>query len=120
MQKLVPIKFLSLTLLLVLLVTSINGVHDSTHALPSQTTAVGEQASLATDSTHSCPCDSDNQHEDCDGCDTCVNCSCHAPLTMQPFQLRYAPLIITLSSADPFAHLPEVFLPKFVPPQKYA
>ena len=120
MKKLSPLKYLSMLLLLIMLLTSANGVHDTVHAMQSQLSTAGEQTSFATDSIHSCPCDPGEQHEDCDGCDSCINCSCHAPLTVQPFQLRYTPLIITLSSTDPFKHLPEVFIPKFIPPQNRA
>jgi hypothetical protein len=38
-------------------------------------------------------------------------------LTVQPLQLGYNPLILNLSTSDPFKHLPEVYLPKFIPPQ---
>ena len=47
----------------------------------------------------------------------CVSCPCHAPLTSIFIQPVYAPTITCFTASDPFHYLPDVFLPKFVPPQ---
>ena len=120
MRTVIHLKYVATILLLVLLAISVNGVHTDIHARQHHLTVTDAQASLSSDAAHSCPCTPDEQHNDCDECDSCIHCACHAPLTVQTFQLRYAPLIITLSATDPFKHLPEVVLPKFIPPQNHA
>ena len=111
------LKFFSLMLLVVMLTVTINGVHESAHALQSHVTAAGDQVSPAdiSASQHS-PCSPHEHHDDYDGCDTCINCVCHASLIIQPFQFCYNPSILDLSTSDPFKFLPEVYLSKFIPP----
>lgn len=105
-------------MLLVMLTMTINGVHESAHAMQSHVTTASDQALHSEISaSHQCPCAPLEQHKDYDGCDTCVNCTCHAPLTSQLIQISYNPSILTLHFSDPFKFLPEVFLSKFVPPQ---
>jgi hypothetical protein len=121
MRKLIHLKFLSLILLTVMLTVTINGVHESAVAMQSHVFAVSDQASHTLVSVpHKCPFTPLEQHKDFDGCDTCISCSCHAPLAFQQFQLSYNPIIINLSTSDPYTHLPEVFLSKFIPPQNNA
>jgi hypothetical protein len=123
MRKLIPLKFLSLVLLVVMLTVAINGVLESAHAMQSQVTSSDEKDGLHSEiaAPHQCPCTPLEQHKDYDGCDTCVNCACHAPLTIQPFQLSYNPSILdNMYASDPFKHLPEVYLSKFIPPQNQA
>jgi hypothetical protein len=104
-----------------MLTVTITGVHESAHAMQSHVTAPSDQASPSEISaSHQCPCAPLEQHEDYDCCDTCSNCSCHAPLTIQPLQLSYSPIILDLSTPDTFKHLPEVYLSKFIPPQNPA
>jgi hypothetical protein len=105
-----------------MLTVTIDGVHESAHAMQSHVIAASDQVSLLEIfASHQCPCSPLEQHKDYDGCDTCVNCVCHAPLTMQPFQLSYNPSILdSLYASDPFKHLPEVYLSKFIPPQNPA
>jgi len=105
-------------MLLVMLTMTINGVHESAHAMQSHVTFANDQASHSEISAHNqCPCAPLEQHKDYDGCDTCVNCTCHAPLTNQPIQISYNPSILALHVSDPFKFLPEVYLSKFIPPQ---
>jgi hypothetical protein len=117
MRTLIPLKFISGLLMLLLLSVTIGGVHGTAHA---QTQAAGadvHESAADGATTHHCPCSPLEQHTDDDGCDCCVNCACHAPLTIRPFQLSYSPLVQDLDPAEPFSHLPEVYLPKFIPPQ---
>jgi hypothetical protein len=100
-----------------MLTVTINGVHISAHAMQSHVIDASIQASSAENSaSHQCPCSPLEEHKDCDGCDTCINCACHAPLSIEQFQLSYNPIILDMSTSDPFKHLPEVFLSKFIPP----
>jgi hypothetical protein len=103
---------------MILLTVTINGVHESAHAMQSHVTVASDQASASEISaSHQCPCTPLEQHKDYDGCNTCVNCTCHAPLTIQPFQLSYNPSVLDdLYASAPFNFLPEVYLSLFVPP----
>lgn len=122
MRKQIPLIFFSRLLLMVMLAVMGNGVHESAHGMQTHVTAASDQASPSEISaSHQCPCAPLEQHNDYDGCDTCVNCTCHAPLTIQPFQLSYNPSILdNLYASDPFKHLPEVYLTRFIPPQSLA
>jgi len=121
MRKFIHLKFFSWVLLVVTLTVTINGVHNNAHAMQSQIAAASVQVSTSEiTASHHCPCIPHDQHEDADCCDTCINCACHAPLTVQPLQLGYNPIISELSAPDPFKHLPEVYLSKFIPPQIHA
>lgn len=118
MRKLVPLKFFAAILLLAMLAVTVNGVHESAHAM---TTVTGGSPHSVTApqpvDANDTPCTPFEHHQDHDGCDSCVNCSCHASMTVWPFVLDYNPVISALSLFDPFKHLPEVYLSKFVPPQ---
>ena len=118
MRKLIPLQFFSKLFLVVMLTVIISGVHESAHALQNHMSAASDEASYyEISASHQCPCTPLEQPKDNDCCDTCDTCACHAPLTIQPFQLSYNPIISDLSTSEPFKHLPEVYLPKFIPPQ---
>jgi hypothetical protein len=121
MRQYMPLQYISRLLLLVMLSVAVNGAHGSAHAAQRHFSAAGEQAPGArAEADHHCPCSPLEEHNDYDGCDTCINCVCHAPLTVQQFKLGYDPIVLSIRSADPFKHLPEVFLSKFIPPQNPA
>lgn len=111
-----PLQFFSLVLLMAMLIVTINCVHENAHAMQ-RDVATADCSAERLSSFHQSPCDHPEQHDDSDGCDTCANCACHAPLTINPLQLTYTPIISDLVSSDPYNHLPEVYLSKFVPPQ---
>jgi hypothetical protein len=118
MRTFIPHKFLSLFLLVTMLIVSINGMHNHAHA------GQGDVTASCKNDLHSevpqSPTVPLEEHKDSDGCDSCENCACHAPLICQPFQLSYNPVILDLSTSEPFIHLLEVHLPKFIPPQNQA
>jgi hypothetical protein len=119
MRKLIPIKFISRILLVILLIVTINDVHESAHATENHLIAADAQSVHSDISApHQCPCTPLESQKDYDGCETCVNCVCHAPLTVQPFKLIYNPSVAVLNAFDLFKYLPEVYLSKFIPPQK--
>jgi len=101
-----------------MLTVTLNGAHESAHAMQSQVTVASSAVDAPT--PHDTPCTPFEHHQDYDGCDSCVNCACHASLTVLPFQLSYNPIIVDLSTFDPFKHVPEVHLSKFIPPQIHA
>lgn len=115
MRKFIHLKFISSILLLVMLGGAIIGAHESAHAMQSPVNSTSSAMDApAPDDT---PCAPFEHQHDYDGCDSCVNCSCHASLTIEPFQLSYNPVISDLHRFDPFKYLPEVYLSRFVPPQ---
>jgi hypothetical protein len=117
MRKLIPLKTVSQIILLIMLVVTINGVHESAHATQTQVVAESDQvASTDIAPTHQCPCSPFEQHSDYDGCDTCLNCACHAPLSIKQFRLQYNPIILDLDTLVTFNYFPEVYLSLFVPP----
>ncbi|MBK5274924.1 MAG: hypothetical protein JJE30_07720 [Desulfuromonadales bacterium] len=122
MRKLIPLQFFSKLLLVVMLTVTINGVHESAHAMQYNMAATADQDLHSELSVpHQCPCTPLEQHKDYDGCDNCINCTCHAPLTVQQFELSYNPSsILALQISNPFKFLPEVYLSKFIPPQNQA
>ena len=121
MRKLIPLKFVSQFLLVIMLVVTVHGVHESAHAMQGNVKASNDQSSLSqVFAPHQCPCAPLEQHKDYDGCDTCINCACHAPLPVQVFKLGYNSIILSFSTSEPFTYLPEVYLSKFIPPQIHA
>jgi hypothetical protein len=117
MRKKFSLHRFSWILLVVMLAATLHCVHESAHAMPSHLpTAVAGDLSA----THQCPSAPDDQHGDYDGCDSCANCVCHAPLSSQPIQLSYKPAIMALHTVEPIELLPEVYLSKFIPPQNHA
>ncbi len=118
MRKKIPFKLFTRLLLLVMLAVTINGEHESVHALQNSVAAAEDQeVHSALSAPHQCPCTPFEGHKDYDDCDTCVNCACHASLTVQPLKLVYNPIIVALNTYDPFKFLPKVYLVKFIPPQ---
>ena len=105
-------------MLIVMMTVTICSVHAGAHAMQNGDSEASDQSSHSDVSVpHQCPCSPLDQHKDYDGCDTCFNCPCHAPLTVQPLQLSYNPIVINLNTSEPFKYLPEVYLTKFIPPQ---
>ncbi len=120
MRKRLHLKFFSWLLVVVMLTIAINGVCESAHAMESQLSAASDQASQSElSASDQCPC-CPLENKEFDDCNTCMNCACHASVTIQQFQLSYNPSILKLNLSEPFKYLPEVFLSKFIPPQKHA
>lgn len=112
-------KFVSWFILASVFVVLCNGVCSTAHALESQISASQVSADRAdSDDTPCCPDD----HHDSEGsaCDDCVNCLCHVTVVPQLFSLNYLPVFSDLSSFTAFRFIPEVYLPKFIPPQNLA
>jgi hypothetical protein len=121
MRIFVPLKFIASIVLVLMLTMAIHVMHESAHAMQSHVTvASGYKSPSKIPTSHQSPCSPLEQNEDYDCCDICINCACHASLALQPFQLGYLPTILELSAYVPFKHHPEVYLPKFIPPQNLA
>jgi hypothetical protein len=115
MRRFLHLKFISSALLLLMLIVTLDGAHESTHAMQSAVTTANSAAESV--SPHDTPCTPFEHNQDYDGCDSCVNCACHASLTILPFKISYDPIILDMSTFDLFKHLPEVYLTRFIPPQ---
>lgn len=115
MRKFIHLKFISSVLLLVMLGVTINGAHESAHAM--QNPVKSASSALDAPAPDNTPCTPFEHHQDYDGCDSCVNCACHSSMPVLSFKLSYDPVISDLSTSDPFKYLPEVYLTKFIPPQ---
>jgi len=116
-RNLIHLKLHSWLLLSIILTGMLIGVYESAAMESHASSASAQAACCEISASHHCPCSPLEQHNDYDGCDTCDDCGCHAPLTTSPFRLSYNPIISDQTSIDPFKHLPEVYLPKFIPPQ---
>ncbi|MBT0665571.1 hypothetical protein KI809_14780 [Geobacter pelophilus] len=69
----------------------------------------------------STPCNPDHDgHSDDGHCDDCCGCSCNRSVVSTVVYLHYSPLVTTLSGNEPSSVFPEVFIPKFVPPESLA
>jgi hypothetical protein len=115
MRKYLHLKFFSCALLVAIMAMNIVCLHEGECSV--------QESTIASDSTHApkgSPVSPSGEHRDYDGCDTCINCACHAPLSSQPLRLCYNPLVSALALSDPYNSLPEVYLPKFIPPQNNA
>ena len=118
MRKNIHLKFISSVLVTVLLAVTILCVHENAYATHHHATIVKITSHTEITAPADCPASPLEQHKECDGCDTCAHCACHAPLTIQPFRFSYNPTVLVLQTCDPFNSLPEVFLSKFIPPEK--
>ena len=121
MRKSIHLKIFLLVLLAVIHTVAVNGVYGSACSMQSHVTDVSDQeVPLEISASLQQPCPPFEQCKDYDGCNTCINCACHAPLSFQQFQLSYNPSISDLTIPDPFKSFPEVYLSKFIPPQNHA
>jgi len=122
MRKFIPLHFVSHLLLIVMLSMALHGVHECDHTIQGNLSTASDSAITHAKfpAPQQSPCTPPVQHKDSDGCDTCVNCACHAPLIVQQLVLSYDPIVVSLRLSDPYHYLPEVFLSKFIPPQNLA
>ncbi|MBT0654690.1 hypothetical protein [Geomobilimonas luticola] len=116
-------KFVTLLLLAVVITASVMGLCRETHAVEQCWDGHGGQETVACqlvgegDHCPSCPAGEHAGHNDCDS--SCY-CSCHLPLTSHFGFSVHTPHVSTLVPIDSFFRFPEVYLPKFVPPQIHA
>ena len=113
-----PLKYIAQLMFLVMVAVTFHGVVDSAHAMQGNAATPKKVTVFHTETCadHPSPSTPSPEHKDLDGCDTCVNCICHAPLPMQQLVLHYSPVVRDLIFSEPNQFLPEVFLSKFSPP----
>ncbi len=109
--------YISFIMLLVMLSISLNGLTCSSCAseVPGSAKFSTETDSACSGDKHGpvCPID---EHSVPDHNDSGCTCPCHASLTACHFQISFSLQVIQLNIHDPFKALPEVYLPKFIPP----
>ena len=90
--------------------------------LDSHAAGQSSAASVATEcgAADQCPACPDDSHSEADHDAASCFCSCHLPLTMQAVQIQHSPVITDLVFFESFTAIPEVYLPKFIPPQNLA
>jgi len=113
MGRILSTKSIALILLLVLVSSALGGV-----------VCLGAGSHAAEASVVDChgdaPCCPDTGQGDGDHCRSCLSCPCHAPLAGDTLHLRYSPSFRILSFVEHHTAPPDVYLPKFVPPQNLA
>jgi hypothetical protein len=111
-------KSASLLLIVMILAASgfslCGGAHAQEHAWGGESRESSAAASVAADHCPGCP---DGGHAGADHDASSCYCSCHLPLTEQFVRIQHDPVIAELVSFEPFSVLPEVYLPRFIPPQ---
>ena len=113
MGRTLPTKNIALILLLVMVSIALGGVvcrGADPHAV---------KASVV-DFHGDAPCCPDAGHGGGDHCQGCLSCPCHTPLAGDLLQFRYSPSFSLLSFVEHHTAPPDVYLPKFVPPQNLA
>jgi hypothetical protein len=111
-------KFASLVLIVVILAASCLCSCLDSHATDQSLTASAANAGCAAQGNNpACP---DADHTDADHDASSCFCSCHLPLLALPLRLHHAPVTGKLSPLETFTAIPEVYLPKFTPPQNLA
>ncbi|HLO25790.1 MAG TPA: hypothetical protein VK187_06735 [Geobacteraceae bacterium] len=109
-------KFASLFLIVTILAASgLCSCLDSHAAQPS-----AASAATGCDGANHCPESPCDDHSDADHDDASCFCSCHLPLLILPMDIRPSQIAGKLAFFERFTAVPEVFLPKFIPPQNLA
>ena len=87
------------------------------HAAQQLSSSVTTECGSAADYSPTCPVD---DHSDADHDAASCFCSCHLPLIVLPLDILPSPIAGKLSFFETFTVMPEVYLPKFIPPQNLA
>lgn len=113
------LKTFSWMLFLVMLAVTLHCVNESAHAMHGTFSVSCHDAACDNEPAgdHHSPSSPTNQDHDHSDCDSCISCVCQGLISHRLPQLVYNPLILQLATLDRFKHLPEVYLPKFIPPQ---
>jgi hypothetical protein len=109
-------KFTSLLLVVMILAASVHGFCQESHAME-QSPVLSADTGWDAGQSPSCP---GEDHSDADHDAASCFCSCHLPMIVLPLDIQPSPIVGTLSFFDRFTALPEIYLPKFIPPQNLA
>jgi hypothetical protein len=111
MRKNIHLKFISSVLVTVLLTVTILCVHENAYATHHHATIVKITSHTQITVPADCPASPLEQHKECDGCDTCAHCACHAPLTIQPSDSATIRQFWSCKRATPSTHYPKYSFP---------
>lgn len=111
-------KITSLLVLVMVLAVSLFGICEETHATEKARDAhsQGSCSAAAKVAPDHCPPCSGEGESGADHCASACYCACHLPVASQPLQIHHSPAIAELTTFEAFTALPEVYLPKFIPP----
>jgi len=110
-------KFISLLVIATILAASLFCSCLDSHAAEQSRPEAAGTACAADDHCPACPAD---DHPDADHCASSCFCSCHLPLTVLAIRIEHSQVITDLVFLESFTAMPEVYLPKFIPPQNLA
>ncbi len=117
-------KFNAVLLLVVIVTVSATGICRGQHGMGQSRDDAhcrqGEARSLYAVTDGCCPSSPVEEHSDENHCAASCYCQCHLPLFPEAVVINHSPEVTLLSLSDPVRFLPEVYLPKFVPPQNLA
>lgn len=108
-----------MSLFLVVMIFTASGLCSCLDSNAAQQSAAASVATECGGSAH-CPACPGDDTPDSDHCASSCYCSCHLPLTVQTVQIEHSPVITELFFFESFTSIPEVYLPKFIPPQNLA
>lgn len=121
MNRLIYRKYISLVIVMAIFTVSVSGFCPGEIAASSAIAAEyrndGDGCDQHWKGSHACPVD---EHSIPGHCDSNCDCPCHAQLTADLFQIICSRQVVPLDIHEPFRALPEVYLPRFVPPHIHA
>ena len=112
MRQTIYKKHISILMVMVVFTISVTGIYRNAHDTDLTGYAKCEQGTGHLSAIPS-PVD---EHSVPDHNDSSCYCPGHAPLMEQPIQLVCSQLISPLEFHEPFKAIPEVYLPKYIPP----
>lgn len=117
MKRILYEKCISFLMVVVMFTISVTGIYRSALATECPgDVKYGQCAGSPSPVEKACPSCPVDDHSVPDHCDSSCYSPRHAPLTVPAVQIVYLPLISQLEFYEPFKALPEVYLPKFIPP----
>lgn len=110
--------FIAILLVVSLLASFIGGVCGDVHAESyCSVDTVTTCSALDTNAAGGSPCTPDSDHPDSGHCDDCCSCPCHTCSHDCAVTIKHSPFVASLVTFEPFSAVPEVVIPKFVPPE---
>ena len=115
-------KLTSLFLMAIVLAVSALSLCPETDATEQSRAAYRQAACEASSESAAdhCPACPGGGHADEDQCASSCYCSCHLPVPEQSPMIGHSSIVADLIHFERFTALPEVYLPKFIPPQNRA
>lgn len=114
-------RFIAILLTIAMLASLIGGICGDVHADGhSASSHVAYCSAPPCDNGNASPSHPENDHPNDSHCEDCCSCSCHSYSHAGGIVIKHAPFVATLITYEPFTAIPEVVIPKFVPPENHA